>query len=464
MTTTKDLTEGSIYKNIISFAIPIFLSNLFQQLYNSVDSLIVGNFVSKQALAAVSSSGNLIFLFNGFIVGTALGAGVLISKFFGQKNYADMQKAIHTDVAFGLLASLILTVLGTVLSRYILILMGTADEVLPESITYFTIYFLGVTGIIMYNILSGIMQAVGNSRRPLYYLLIASVLNVLLDLLFVIVFKWGVAGAAFATGISQLVSSLLCLGFLMKKDTIYQVKLKEIRLHKKMLKLILYYGIPSGIQNSVIGIANVFVQSNINSFGGDAMAGCGTYSKLEGFAFLPITSFTLSISTFVGQNLGAKKYDRAKKGATFAIIVTMFLAEIIGVLFYFLIPNLARLFNSDPAVVEFAIKQARIECLFYCLLAFSHCVAAVCRGAGKATVPMIVLLSVWCAFRVLYITVAMYYKHDIGLVFWAYPITWTISSVIFLVYYIFSDWIHGFDKKEAKDKIGIAHNGDIEVK
>lgn len=316
----------------------------------------------------------------------------------------------------------------------------------------------------MYNILSGIMQAVGNSRRPLYYLLIASVLNVLLDLLFVIVFKWGVAGAAFATGISQLVSSLLCLGFLMKKDTIYQVKLKEIRLHKKMLKLILYYGIPSGIQNSVIGIANVFVQSNINSFGGDAMAGCGTYSKLEGFAFLPITSFTLSISTFVGQNLGAKKYDRAKKGATFAIIVTMFLAEIIGVLFYFLIPNLARLFNSDPAVVEFAIKQARIECLFYCLLAFSHCVAAVCRGAGKATVPMIVLLSVWCAFRVLYITVAMYYKHDIGLVFWAYPITWTISSVIFLVYYIFSDWIHGFDKKEAKDKIGIAHNGDIEVK
>src|SRR5574344_1091553 len=366
MTTTKDMTQGSVWKNIIYFAIPIFISNLFQQLYNSVDSLIVGNFVSKQALAAVSSSGNLIFLFNGFITGTAMGAGVLIAKYFGSKNYSDMKKAIHTDIAFGLTSSLLLTILGTGLSRYMLIWMGTAEDVLPESITYFTIYFLGVTGIIMYNILSGIMQAVGNSRRPLYYLIFASCLNVLLDLLFVAVFKWGVAGAAFATGISQLCSSIMCLIYLMKKGTIYQVEFKEIRFYKNMITQILKYGIPSGIQNSVIAIANVFVQSNINSFGSDAMAGCGSYSKLEGFAFLPITSFTMALTTFIGQNLGAKQYDRAKQGARFGIFTGVIMAEIVGIALYIFAPQLIGLFNRDAAVIDFGIKQMRTEALFYC--------------------------------------------------------------------------------------------------
>ncbi|MFA6667237.1 MAG: MATE family efflux transporter [Bacilli bacterium] len=459
MTTTKDMTQGSVWKNIIYFAIPIFISNLFQQLYNSVDSLIVGNFVSKQALAAVSSSGNLIFLFNGFITGTAMGAGVLIAKYFGSKNYSDMKKAIHTDIAFGLTSSLLLTILGTGLSRYMLIWMGTAEDVLPESITYFTIYFLGVTGIIMYNILSGIMQAVGNSRRPLYYLIFASCLNVLLDLLFVAVFKWGVAGAAFATGISQLCSSIMCLIYLMKKGTIYQVEFKEIRFYKNMITQILKYGIPSGIQNSVIAIANVFVQSNINSFGSDAMAGCGTYSKLEGFAFLPITSFNLSITTFVGQNLGAKEYKRAKEGSKFAIITSMILAELIGVIFFFTIPYLARLFNDDEVVISYAVSQCRIECFFYCLLAFAHCVAAVCRGAGKAIVPMIIMLAIWCVLRVIYIYCALSISHTIELIFWAYPLTWGISSVIFLFYFLFSDWVHGFDKKKKKDKITDDNDG-----
>jgi len=443
-----NMTEGKEWKKILLFAIPIFISSLFQQLYNTVDSLIVGNFAGDYSLAAVSSSGNLIFLFTSFFIGCFSGAGVLVSKFLGEKNYDKMKEAIHTDIAFSILSGILLTGLGVLLTPYILRLMNTDPNVLPESITYFRWYFILVIGVVLYNCLAGILQAVGNSFMPLIFLIISSVLNVILDLLFIGVFKMGVMGASVATGISQITSALLCLLYLVKKKTLYQVSLKSIRIHKKMLKLILKYGIPSGIQNSVIGLANVVVQSNINTFGDQAMAGCGIYSKIEGFAFLPVTSFTLSLTTFTSQNLGALQYERARKGARFGILTSVILAEIIGIITFFTMPYLALMFTKTEEVVKISTLQSRTICLFYFLLSFSHCCAAIQRGSGRAFVPMIIMLSVWCLFRVLFVNVAMAINHNIQLLFAVYPITWGISSIIYFFIHIFSVWSHGFEKKK----------------
>ena len=447
---TKDMTKGSYIKVIILFALPLLFSSLFQQLYNAIDAIIVGKFLGTNPLAAVSSSGNLIFLFISFFVGAASGIGVLIAKYFGEKNYNSMRKVIHTGIAFGLVCSILLTIIGISLAPVMLKLMKTDSEVLPESITYFKFYFSGSIGLVMYNVFNGILNALGNSKRSLYYLIISSLMNVVLDLLFIAIFKMGVEGAAIATAISQSLSALLCFIFLLKNGTVYQVKIKEIKFDKQMLLSILKYGIPAGIQNSVIALANVFVQSNINSFGNIAMAGCGTYAKLEGFAFLPVNCFCMALTTFVGQNLGAKQYERAKKGSKFGILCSAIMSEIIGLCMIVLIPYLARLFTGDPEVIKITTLQAKCICGFYFLLAFSHCVAAVCRGAGKAFVPMIIMLLIWCVLRVSYIQIAMSYSHDIKLVFFAYPITWSISSIIYLIYYLCTDWVHGFEKKNNK--------------
>ena len=445
---TLDMTKGNTWKLIITFALPIFLSNLFQQLYNSADSAIVGQFLGTNALAAVSSSGNLIFLFNSFFIGAAMGAGVIIAKFFGEKDFDNMRRVIHTNVAVGLISAIFLSILGYFLSPYILVWMNTDKDVLPEATAYFQVYFLGIGGAVMYNFLNNILQAVGNSRRGLLYLIISSLLNIALDVLFIAVFKGGVASAALATGISHFVSMGLCLLFLLKKGTIYQLKIKEVKIHKDMLIRILKYGVPSGIQNSVIGLANVFVQSNINSFGGIAQAGYGIYGKIEGFAFLPITSFNLALTTFISQNLGAKEYDRARNGSRFGIICSMILAEIVGLIMYFFIQYIALIFTKDANVIQYAKDQALVACLFYFLLSFSHSISAVCRGAGKAVVPMLVMLIVWCVLRVTYINIALSISYDIELIYWAYPITWSISSIFYFFYYHFSDWIHGFEKEK----------------
>lgn len=439
------LLNGSIWKGIVSFAIPLFLGNLFQQMYNTVDSLIVGNYLGSDALAAVSSSGSLIFLLVGFFNGIAVGAGVVISRYFGARDYENLRKAVHTDVAFGLVAGAILTVLGMVLAPQILVLMGTPESVMPNSISYFRTYFAGSLAFVMYNIVMGILQAVGDSRHPLYYLIFSSVINVVLDLLFVGKFGWGVGSAAAATAISQAASALLCLIRLIKSEDVYQVRLREIRFHGTQLRQIIQIGLPSGLQNSIISIANIVVQSNINKFGVMAVAGCGVYSKIEGFAFLPITCFAMSLTTFIGQNLGARQIDRAKRGAVFGILCSVSLAELVGLFVYFLMPYLAAAFDSSPQVVEIATRQAHVEALFYCLLAFSHCIAGILRGAGRSAVPMLVMLVSWCLIRITYITVTVHFIPKLEVIFWAYPITWSISSVIFFLYFVRGKWLYGFE-------------------
>ena len=446
---TQNMTVGSVRRAIVSFAMPIFLSQLFQQLYNTADSVIVGNLLGKQALAAVSSSASLIQLLTALMIGIALGAGVVISRHFGAEDYDTLSRAIHTTAAFGIIAGAALTVLGVLLSPALLRWMGTAPDVMDGSVAYFRNYFLGSMAVMLYNVFTGIMNALGDSRRPLYYLMLSSALNIALDLLFIGVFHLGVGSAAVATVISQAVSALLSFLHLRKPGTIFQLRLRKLRVHLDLMKEIVRMGLPTGVQNSVISIANVLVQSYINSFGSDAMAACGTYAKLQGFGFLPITSFALALTTFVSQNLGAKQYDRARQGARFGILSTVIMAEIIGVLMVIFAVPMARLFNSDPEVVRIAVSQTRIENLFFFLLAFSHAVAGVCRGAGRATVPMLVMLSSWCVFRIIFISIAMRILRDIRVLFWCYPLTWAISSAIFLIYYLRSDWVHGFERPRA---------------
>ena len=444
--TAKDMTVGTPWKLIASFALPVFLSQLFQQFYNTVDSLVVGRVHGTEALAAVSSSGTLIFLMISFFVGTSMGAGIVISKYYGARDYERVSRAVHTNICLGIICGVILTIVGVVLTPTFLRWMGTDPDVMPDATAYFRYYFAGAIAIVLYNNCKGVMNALGDSRRPLYYLIISSVTNVLLDLLFIAVFRWGVWAAAFATTLSQALSVVFCIIHLSKKGTLYQLQLSKLRIDKESLGEIVRYGLPAGVQNSVIGFANVIVQTNINSFTKIATAAYGTYAKIEGFAFLPITSFTMALTTFTGQNLGAGLYDRAKKGSRFGIISAVVLAEAIGLVIWLAAPFLIGLFSDDPAVIELGTKQARIESLFFCLLAFSHAVAAVCRGAGKVFVPMSVMLAIWCVLRITYITIMMHYVHEIQYIYWAYPITWGISSIIYLFYYLFADWIHGFDR------------------
>ena len=443
---TKLLT-GPIWKGIVAFAIPIFFGNLFQQLYNTVDSLIVGNFLGSDALAAVSSSGSLIFLLVGFFNGIAMGAGVVISKYYGAKDFESVKRAVHTDIALGLVAGILLMIIGMILTPYILQWMGTPESVMPNSVVYFRTYFAGSLAFVMYNIVMGILQAVGDSKHPLYYLIFSSIVNIVLDLLFVGVMGMGVGAAAFATAISQAVSAILCFLRLVRTKDVYQVFIHEIRFHKGMLKQIIRIGLPSGLQNSVISIANIVVQSNINAFGVIAVAGCGVYSKIEGFAFLPITCFAMSLTTFIGQNLGARQYDRAKKGAYFGIACSIVLAELVGVIVYFAMSYFTAAFDNTPEVIATSVLQAHTESLFYFLLAFSHCIAGIMRGAGKSSVPMFTMLVSWCMIRIIYITVVVRFIPKIQVVFWAYPLTWFISSIIFLCYFLKADWIHAFEKQ-----------------
>lgn len=441
----KDMTQGNPYLQIIAFALPIFLSQVFQQLYNTADTLIVGRFLGTNALAAVSSSGTLIFLLVSFFNGTSMGAGVVVSKYFGAKDRDKISRAIHTNIVFSLLCGVVLTLVGVFLTPTFLVWMKTDPDVLPEAIEYFRYFFLGSLAMIMYNACRGIMSALGDSKRPLYYLIFSSLLNVALDVLFVAGFGWGVWSAAVATVLSQAASVVLCLRHLLVKDQIYSVQLKKLRIDKAMLLEILRYGLPAGVQNSVIAFANTIVQTQINSFGKYATAAYGTHGKIEGFAFLPIVSFNMAISTFISQNLGAGLHDRVKQGARFGTVAAVLMAELVGVLCYIFAPELIGLFDSNAEVIRLGTMQARTVSLFFFLLAYSHSIAAVCRGAGKAFVPMFIMLGVWCVLRICYIAYVSHTFGELSYIYWAYPITWAISSVMYLIYYLKGDWIHGFD-------------------
>ena len=438
---------------MLLFAFPIFLGQVFQQLYNTFDAWCVGHFINDDAMGAVTSSGSLIFLMVSFFNGLAMGAGVVIARYYGAKNDEAVSKTIHTAVAFGIFTGTALTVVGITCTPMIIRWMGIPEATMVYAIPYYRFYFSGAIFTVMYNIFVGIHHAVGDSRHPLYYLICSTMINVALDLLFVGLMGYGVGAAALATTISQGISALLCCIHLIRSSGASRLYLRKIRFHWESLRQIIRYGLPSAVQNSVIALANVVVQSNIFAFGSDAVNGCGAYSKLEGFAFLPVMCFSQSLSTFTGQNLGAKQYERVKKGVGFGIACSVTMAQIIGILSYAFAPQLIGVFANSQAAIDYGTEHMRTICLFYSLLAFSHCIAGIMRGAGKATVPMFTMLVCWCLIRVGYITVAVRFNPVLTTVSWAYPITWTLSSIVFLTYFLKADWIHNFDRMEAKKKL-----------
>ncbi|MEG0469063.1 MATE family efflux transporter [Amedibacillus sp. YH-ame10] len=435
------MTEGVIWKELLLFSVPLLLGNLFQQMYNAVDSIVVGQNLGAHALAAVGSSAPIINLLVSFFMGISVGAGVIISRYFGARNKDMVQDAVHTSMSLTIISGLALTVIGVFLSPYILEWVGTPSDVMANSVLYLRIYFLGVLSVMIYNMGSGILRAVGDSKNPLYFLIISSVTNVILDIVFVVYFHMGIEGAAWATLISQTISAVLVVILLCRTKQDYQLRLKDIKCHKDMMVEIIRIGLPSGIQNAIVSFSNVIVQSNINAFGSLAMAGCGSYTKIDGFAILPVMSFSMAFTTFTGQNIGAKKFDRVKKGAKTGIIMSVITTVIISALLLILGPYVLSIFSNDARVINYGLRMMYILAPFYIFLAVSHSFNGIIRGAGVTTIPMIVMVTCWCGLRMLWILTSVPIFHNINVVFMGWPITWFASSLWLFLYYRKGTWL-----------------------
>lgn len=441
MKKTTVMTEGNIWKQLFLFSVPLILGNLFQQLYNTVDSIIVGNYIGSEALAAVGSSGSLLNLLIGFCVGASAGAGVVISQYYGGENKEGVHKAVHTTIAIAIAAGIILTIAGIALTPLLLRLMGTPAEVFDQAVIYLQVYWGGILFSIIYNMAAGILNAVGNSRRSLIYLMIAAISNIFLDLLFVVVFKMGIVGAALATDISQLLSCIFIIAFLMRSKEMYHLRLRDIRFYDKMLGKILKIGLPTGIQNIVISFSNVIVQSSVNSFGAGVMAGFAAYVKIDGFNIMPVMSFSMAATTFTGQNIGAKRYDRVKKGMWVSLTMGVVYTIATGVLLLLFAPQIIGVFSSNKEVVHYGVYVMKYFCPFYYLLAIMHELSGTIRGTGKTVQPMLIALSSLCVFRVLWIMVVLSMEHRMDRLFLVYPISWLIGAVLTVLYAWKGKWM-----------------------
>ncbi len=435
------MTEGSIVKSLLLFALPLIFGNLLQQLYNTADSIIVGNFVGANALAAVGSSGSPIYLLIGFSQGLAVGAGVVVSQFLGARDHQEAQEAVHTSLAIAVIMGLLLTVGGIACGRALLVAMNTPAEVLGDAVTYIRIYFGGVLFSVVYNMTAGILNAAGNSRRSLIYLAWASVTNIVLDLVFIVLFRMGVAGAAIATDISQLVSCVLSLRFLIRSTDDCRVIPREIRLHKKMAARIIRVGLPTGIQNMVISFSNVLVQASVNSYGAAAMAGFAAYMKIDGFNILPVSSISMAATTFVGQNYGAGRLDRVKKGTWVTLAVGVVYTLITGALLLVGQNAIMHLFTTDETVVLFGEAAMHWFCPFYFLLSILHGLAGAVRGTGASVPPMVVLLVSLCLFRVVWIQFLLPFFPTIDGVFILYPVSWGLGALLMILYAWKGKWM-----------------------
>ena len=451
MKKTTVMTEGSIWKKILFFSIPLILGNLFQQLYNTVDSIIVGNYIGSEALAAVGSSGSLINLLIGFCIGASAGAGVVIAQFYGAQDREGVRKAVHTTIAIAIAAGAVLTVVGIVATPILLKAMGTPQEVFDQASIYLKVYFGGILFSVVYNMSAGILNAVGNSKRSLVYLMIAATSNIFLDLLFVVVLKMGIVGVAIATDISQLLSCIFIILFLVRSEDVYRVKLKDIRCYDNLLGKILKIGLPTGVQNIVISLSNVIVQSSVNSFGAVAMAGFAAYIKVDGFNILPVLSFSMAATTFVGQNVGAGRLDRVKKGMYVSVAMGIIYTVCTGILLLTFAPQVIGVFTQNGKVVEYGVYIMKFFCPFYWMLGILHILAGTIRGTGKTMQAMVVFLFSLCIFRVLWIWGAMSVSHKIGGVMLGYPLSWLVGLVMILIYVWKGNWMpYGMKKDSTK--------------
>ena len=435
-----DMTQGVIWKQLVAFAFPLLIGNLFQQLYNTVDSVVVGNFVSTEALAAVGSVTPIINMLVGFFSGLATGAGVVISQFFGAKNGPMLHKAVHTTLLMTVGLGVIFTFIGIFMTPLMLNLMSTPADVFDGAALYLRIYFGGVLGLMLYNMVSGILRAVGDSKRPLYFLILSSLLNVVLDLAFVLIFHWGIAGVAIATIIAQFISAFLLLVVLARSDEDYKLVLRDLKMDAEILKRIVRIGLPAGLQMAVTSFSNVFVQSYINRFGSACMAGWTSYSKIDQFVLLPMQSLSLSATTFVGQNLGAGNLSRAKKGTRVSMAISVAITAVLTVLLIAFSSQLLMLFNQDENVLYYGNIFIRYLAPFYVICCINQIFAGSLRGAGDATGPMIIMLLSFVVFRQIYLFVGSQFFDSIIFVGLGYPAGWLVCSVFMAIHYFRGRW------------------------
>lgn len=435
------ITQGVIWKQLLLFFFPILIGTFFQQLYNTVDTIIVGQYVGKEALAAVGTTGTLINLLVGFFVGLASGATVIISQFFGGGDRENVSKAVHTSMALALCGGVVLMVVGLLTARPSLQLLGVPEEVMDGALTYINVYYAGMIACMVYNVGTGILRAIGDSRMPLYVLIVCCLVNIVLDLLFVVAFHWEVFGVALATVLSQVVSAVLILLRLMLTHDSYRVELRKIRFHMELLKNVIRIGLPSGLQSVLYSVSNLLIQASINSFGTDAIASWAAIGKIDGFIWMVMNAFGISITTFVGQNFGAAQYDRVKKGTRVCLLMTLGTTITLSVTLFAFMEPLLRFFTGDETVIRLGQDFLRVLAPSYFTFVFIEIFSGTIRGAGEALQPMLITCFGVCGLRVLWIVFAVPLHRTMQMVAMNYPVTWVVTAVVFIVYYTRMNWL-----------------------
>lgn len=436
------ITEGVIWKQLLLFFFPILFGTFFQQLYNTTDAVIVGNFVGKEALAAVGGpAATLINLLVGFFIGLSSGSTVIISQYYGAGNKDDVKKAVHTSVALSLAGGAVIMALGLLFSRLALQVMNTPSEILELSTVYMRIYFLGVIPALIYNMGSGMLRAVGDSKRPLYFLILSCIANIILDVFFVVVLKLGVAGVAIATSLSQVISAVMVMGALMKAEDSYRLYLREIRFSPFFLRNIIRIGLPAGLQSSMYSVSNLIVQSSVNSFGTDTIAAWTAYGKVDGIFWMIMGAYGVAITTFAGQNFGAGKYDRIRKSVRVCLGMAAFTSVLLSVIvlvggkFFF------RLFTGDPNVVAIGLRMMRVISPSYITYVCIEILGGTTRGCGDAVPPTLMTCVGICILRIVWVLAVVPLRPEISTVAFSYPLTWTVTSLLFIVYYLRGNWL-----------------------
>ena len=430
-----DMTEGNIARHIITFAIPLLIGNIFQQLYNTVDTWVVGNFVNNQAYSAVGTVGPIVNMLIGFFMGLSSGAGVVISQYYGAQQPDKVRQTVHTALLMTLILGAVFTVVGITMIPVMLNLINMPSNVQGEATTYLTIYFAGILGLMFYNIGAGILRAVGDSQRPFYFLVVSAVMNIGLDLLFVLVFHMGVAGVALATIIAQGTSAVLIIITLLRTDASIKLIPKELKIHWDMLKKIFTVGIPAALQMAITSFSNIFVQSYINHFGEFCMSGWTTYAKVDQLLFLPMQSISLASTTFVGQNLGRNQPARARQGVRISLFLALAATAILTVPVMIFAKPIVTFFNADPQVVEYGTLLLQWLSPFYLLCCFNQIYSSALRGAGNSRAPMIIMLSSFVAFRQVYLFIMSGVWNEILPIAMSYPAGWLLCSILTATYY-----------------------------
>ena len=430
-----DMTQGNITRHIILFALPLLAGNIFQQLYNMVDTWVVGRFVSNEAYAAVGSVGPIINMLVGFFIGLSSGAGVVISQYYGAKRFEEVRRTVHTAVAMTLVMGIVFTALGIAMTPHMLRLMNTPENVFPESKAYLTIYFSGILGLMLYNVGAGILRAVGDSKRPFYFLVVCALMNTVLDLVFVIYFDMGVQGVALATILSQAVSAFLVMMTLLRTSECVQVRFKYLRLHWDILKKVIRVGFPAAIQMALTSFSNIFVQSYINYFGDACMSGWTTYAKVDAILFLPMQSIALSSTTFVGQNLGSNQVDRARKGVRTSVMLALTSTVVLLIPIVIFAEPLVAFFNEKPEVIRIGSMLLRFISPFYLFSCFTQVYSGALRGAGNSKAPMVFMLSSYVVFRQIYLFCMSRICNQIIPIAMSYPAGWILCATLTTIYY-----------------------------